>query len=252
MSHKSHFFIFLFSLCGAGAAIAVPVAQKKVINSLKETLVVITLKKSFELQNYLRGLLDSALNVLSYNDNITVTKQEHMRKKVLAEADDEEVIKPKRHEYVFDINALVDFACYVQQQMAILTAEINVAKCNNLYDLDCLIAVNNQKRKLLERMVAMSTVKAKETVAKGIGVKFNGEGNQTTYNYDIKETTTIDFDRNKVKAIASRLRRELDADSTTIDKMMLDIFVDYSTIFEIGDDLEEAVVKYLEAKKSND
>ena len=252
MSHKSHCFIFLFSLCGAGAAIAVPVAQKKVINSLKETLVVITLKKSFELQNYLRGLLDSALNVLSYNDNITVTKQEHMRKKVLAEADDEEVVKPKRHEYVFDINALVDFACYVQQQMAILTAEINVAKCNNLYDLDCLIAVNNQKRKLLERMVAMSTVKAKETVAKGIGVKFNGEGNQTTYNYDIKETKTIDFDRNKVKAIESRLRRELDADSTTIDKMMLDIIVDYSTIFEIGDDLEEAVVKDLEAKKSND
>lgn len=212
---------------------------------------MITLKKSFELQNYLRGLLDSALSVLSYNDNITVTKQEHMRKKVLAEADDEEVVKPKRHEYGFNVNDLVDFACYVQQQMAILTAEINVAKRNSKHDLDGLIAVNNQKRKLLERMVAMSTVKARENTAKGIGVKFNGEGNQTTYSYDIKETTTIDFDRNKVKAIASRLRRELDEDSTTIDKMMLETNVYYSTIFEIGDDLEEAVMKFLEERNNN-
>lgn len=212
---------------------------------------MITLKKSFELQNYLRGLLDSALNVLSYNDNITVTKQEHMRKKVLAEADDEEVIKPKRHEYGFDMNGLVDFACYIQEQMAILTTEINVAKYNSSHDLDGLIAINNQKRKLLERMVAMSAVKARETMAKGIGVKFNGEGNQTTYNYDIKETTTIDFDRNKVKAIASRLRRELDEGSTTIDKMMLETNVYYSTIFEIGDDLEEAVMKFLETRNNN-
>lgn len=212
---------------------------------------MITLKKSFELQNYLRGLLDSALNVLSYNDNITVTKQEHMRNKVLAEADYEELIKPKRHEYGFDMNSLIDFACYIQEQMAILTTEINVAKYNSNHDLDGLIAINNQKRKLLERMVAMSAVKARETMTKGTGVKFNGEGNQTTYSYDIKETTTIDFDRNKVKAIASRLRRELDEGSTTIDKMMLETNVYYSTIFEIGDDLEEAVLKFLEARNSN-
>lgn len=79
-------------------------------------------------------------------------------------------------------------------------------------------------------------------------MKFNGEGNQTTYTYDIKEITTIDFDRNKVKAIASRLRRELDETSTEIDKMMLETSVYYVSIFEIGDDLEEAVTKYLDEK----
>lgn len=209
---------------------------------------MITLKKSFELQNYLKSLLDSTLSVLSYNDNITETKQEHMRKKVLSDAEDEVVIKPKRHEYEFDMNTLIDFACYIQEQMATLTTKINVAKSNSGRDLDGMISTNNQKRKLLGRMVAMSVVKARENMAKGIGVKFNGEGNQTTYSYDIKEITTIDFDRNKVKAIASRLRRELDEISTEIDKMMLETSVYYVSIFEIGDDLEEAVTKYIDEK----
>lgn len=212
---------------------------------------MITLKKSFELQNYLKNLFDSAIDVLSYNDNITVTKQEHMRKKVLANADDEVIIKPKRHEYEFTMNTLIDFACYVQGEMAKLTSEINAAKCGSGRDLDGMIAMNNQKRKLLSRMVGMASVKARETTVKGVGVKFNEEGNQTTYSYDIKETTTIDFDRNKVKAIASRLRCELDETSTKIDKMMLNTDVSYQSIFEIGDDLEEAVMKYINANRND-
>lgn len=207
---------------------------------------MITLKKSFELQNYLKTLFDTALMVLSYDDNVTEVKQEHMRKKVLADAEDEVIVKPKSNEYEFDVNTLINFVCYIQGEMASLTTAINYAKQESKADLDGMIATNNQKRKLLRRMVSMASIKAKETMTKGTGVKFNGEGNQTTYSYDIKEITTIDFDRNKVKAIASRLRKELDADSTAIDKMMLDVCVYYDSIFEIGDDLEEAVAKYMD------
>ena len=207
---------------------------------------MITLKKSFELQNYLKTLFDTALMVLSYDDNVTEVKQEHMRKKVLSDAEDEIVIKPKRNEYEFDTNTLINFACYIQDEMASLTAAINNAKCASEQDLDGMIATNNQKRKLLRRMVSMASIKSNETMTKGTGVKFHGEGNPPTYSYDIKEITTIDFDRNKVKAIASRLRKELDSDSTAIDKMMLDINVYYESIFEIGDDLEEAVSKYMD------
>lgn len=122
----SFLYLSLFFVCGTGAAIAVPDAlREKFINSSKETIVVITLKKSFEFQNYLKSLFDAALSVLSFNDNITETKQEHMRKKVLADAEDEVVTKPKRHEYEFDMNTLIDFVCYIQEQMATLTTEID-------------------------------------------------------------------------------------------------------------------------------
>lgn len=213
---------------------------------------MITLKKSFELQNYLKGLFDATLSVLAYQDNTTITKQEHMRKKVYSEGQDETVFKPKRNEYDFSINALIDFACYVQDEMAGLAFAINAAKHSGVNDFDGMIAVNNQKRKLLDRMISMSNIKPRESVVRGSAYKFNADGDQVTYIYDIKEVTTIDFDRNKTKGIASRLRRELDETSTTIDRMQLSIYVMHDTVFEIGDSLEEAVEKWMAATDTND
>lgn len=202
---------------------------------------MITLKKSFELQNYLKSLFDKSIFILSYTDNITSTKQEHMRKKVYAEAEDEVIIKPKHNDYSFTINELIDFVCYIQNTMEELTKAINHAKHQGDKDFDGMIAINSRKRALLSQLIEMSNVRPKENIVSGQSVKFNEEGNQTTYSYDIKEITTIDFNRNKVKAIEKRLRKELDETSTNIDIMQLETMVDFENIFEIGDSLEDAI-----------
>ena len=124
----------------------------------------------------------------------------------------------------------------------------NKAKTANGQDFDGMIAVNNRKRMLLNRLVTMANVKASETITTGKATKFNGEGNQTVYCYDIKEVTTIDFDRNKVKAIANRLRKELDDTSTKIDVMQLETMVEYETELDIGDNLEDAIEKWKVSK----
>ena len=110
-------------------------------------------------------------------------------------------------------------------------------------DFDGMITINNRKRELLQRLLNMANIKPKENILSGRSVKFNEEGNQVTYCYDIKEVTTSDFDRNKVKAIASKLRKELDETSTTIDVMQLETMVDFESKFEIGDSLEDCVAK---------
>lgn len=204
---------------------------------------MITLKKSFELQNFLKSLFDKALNILSYTENITVSTQEHMRKKVYAEAENETIIKPKRIDYDFTINDLIQFTCVVQNEMENLAYAINQAKHQNEKDFDAMITSNNRKRELLNRLLTMSTIKSKENMITGSSVKFNEEGNQVAYCYDIKETTLIDFDRNKVKAIANKLRKELDETSTAIDIMQLETMVDFESKFEIGDSLEDCVDK---------
>ena len=210
---------------------------------------MISLKKSFELQNYLNGLYSAALGILMMQDNTTTTKQEHLRKKVYAEAEDETITKPKRNEFEFSINELIEFSCFIQENMANLTEAINAAKHSTEKNLDGMIAINNQKRRLLNHLTTMTNIKAKECITQGRGVKFNGEGNQVTYLYDIKEVTTIDFDRNKVKAIVNRLRKELDKTSTEIDLMQLNTQVDFDHIFDIGDSLEDAVEKWKDYNK---
>lgn len=204
---------------------------------------MITLKKSFELQNYLKSLFDKALSILSCSDNVTVSTQEHMRKKVYSEAEDETVTKPKRINYDFSVNELINFVCVVQAEIENLTVAINKAKHQGEKDFDGMITINNRKRELLHTMLDMATIKSKENILSGQSVKFNEEGNQVTYSYDIKEVTTIDFDRDKVKAIANRLRRELDETSTIIDIMQLETLVDFESKFEIGDSIEDCVAK---------
>lgn len=209
---------------------------------------MITLKKSFEVQNYLKKLSDEIIVILGYPANITVITQEHMRKKAFAEAEDEIIVKPKTTDCASDVGELIDFACYLQDESEKLTIAINKAKTANGQDFDGMIAVNNRKRMLLNRLVTMANVKASETITTGKATKFNGEGNQTVYCYDIKEVTTIDFDRNKVKAIANRLRKELDDTSTKIDVMQLETMVEYETELDIGDNLEDAIEKWKVSK----
>lgn len=204
---------------------------------------MITLKKSFELQNYLKSLFDESLSLLGYSDNVTISTQEHMRKKVYSEAEDEIIIKPKHMNYDFSINDLINFVCTVQIEMEKLTVAINRAKHQDKKDFDGMITINNRKRELLHRLLEMANIKSKENIFSGRSVKFNEEGNQVTYCYDIKEVTTIDFDRNKVKSIVGKLRKELDEVSTAIDVMQLETMVDFESKFEIGDNLEDCITK---------
>lgn len=209
---------------------------------------MITLKKSFELQNYLKQLFDSAISILTYTDNVTTTKQQHMRNKVYYGAEDEEIVKPKKNDYQFSIMELVDFVCDIQKEMEQLTTAINKAKHSADNDFDSLIAINNRKRALLGRLSVMANIKASENIITGTSTKFNEAGDQVRYNYDIKEVTTIDFDRDAVKAIVSRLRKEVDSTSTEIDLMQLNTMIEFDTVYEIGESLEDAVLKYTQIK----
>lgn len=209
---------------------------------------MITLKKSFELQNYLKGLYDTGLRILSFSDNYTTTVQKHMKKKVYAEAEDEVITKPKATEYSFTCIELVDFLSDIQSTMNELTLKINEAKHSHMPDFDGMIAINNSKRRLLSELERMVGTKSKTTTCTGTDYKFNGEGNQVPYTYNVEEVTTIDFDRNQIKAIIRRLRTELDEYSTAIDEMQLSSTIDFATIYEIGDKLEDAVEKFKEQK----
>lgn len=205
---------------------------------------MITLKKSFELQNYLSQLLNNALAVLSYNDNITTTKQKHLRKKSYSEAQDEEIIVKKAQELPYTINDLVKFIDVIVTEMDKLTTAINGAKFYDGKYFDAMIAMNNKKRNILRRYEMMASLKPTETVIKGQAEKFNEAGEQVSYRYDIEQVTTIDYDRNEIKKKVSQLRKELDEVSDTIDAMQLQSMVDYDPIFEIGESLEDVIEKY--------
>lgn len=202
---------------------------------------MVTLKKSFEIQNYLTQLLNSALNILSYNDNITTTKQNHLRTKSYKDAVNEEITVKKDLEIPYSVNQLIAFIDVLVSEMDKLSVAINKGKCHDGKYFDAMIAMNNKKRSVLRRYEVMAQLKPTETVVKGIGEKFNEAGEQVTYKYDIEQVTTIDYDRNEIKKKVLKLRKELEETSDAIDAMQLSVMVDYEPIFEIGESLEDVI-----------
>jgi len=68
----------------------------------------------------------------------------------------------------------------------------------------------------------------------GRGYVFNNDGNQTSYCYDIDRILTIDYDRNKVRAMVKELNRSSDEVSIKIDEALLQTQVDYVPKFDLA------------------
>lgn len=92
----------------------------------------------------------------------------------------------------------------------------------------------------------MAKIRPSENIIRGSAYKFNGEGNQVTYNYDVKQVTTIDFDRNKAREISRSLVSASDSISTSIDKVMVELEVAYEPEYSVNDAFEDVVAAFVE------
>ena len=206
------------------------------------------LKEAFRTQNYLDSLIDRGLMFLNSVSNVTTTKQEHMRKKVNADAENEVIEVPKSTVFENDHitpNVVVDFIMDVMSEKEKLTSAIAVAKTTAEVDMDSSIALNKTRQGIARILNNMASIKANERVTVGRDYKFNADGDQVSYVYNINEVTTIDFDRTKVKALAKKLNKESDEVSTKLDALNVTINVDYEPKYEIGDSFEDCLNVFL-------
>ena len=199
------------------------------------------LKEAFRCQNYLSRLIGEAIDYLTTTSNVVITKQEHLKSKSNADAEDEVVIADKYSDIEYKPNQVIDFLLDVLNEKEKLSDAINKAKLNTEINIDSSTAINKEKQRIASIFDRLSKTKSGEKIRNDSDYKFNAEGNQVSYYYEVKETTTIDFDRNKVKGIVKRLRRESDNTSNELDRVQVTLEVDYSPTYEINDDFEDSL-----------
>lgn len=211
------------------------------------------LKEAFRNQNFLASLVSLGLNYLQNTDNVVQKKEMHLRSKTNKEAPDEEIIatKPTLFENKnINANTVIDFIMDVLNEKEKLTEAIAEGKAKERlltdFDMDSAVALNKTKQNVAMRFGVMSNIKGNEVVRRGTGYKFNADGDQVSYFYDVKEVTTIDFNRNKVKALVKMLNKECDEISAKLDLANVTIKVDYVPKYEVGDTLEDCIDKFLE------
>ena len=202
------------------------------------------LKEAFRYQNFLGALIDRTTMLLSNRNYITKTTQEHLRKKVNPDAEDETIEVKIECPYECSNNQLIQFLSHIMAEKEKLTAAISAAKRSCDIDIDGELANNRVRQRVARVLGDMAKIRPSENIIRGSAYKFNGAGNQVTYDYDVKQVTTIDFDRNKAREISRSLVSASDSISTSIDKVMVELEVAYEPEYSVNDAFEDVVAAF--------
>lgn len=200
------------------------------------------LKESYRYANYLDGLLSTAYSYLRNKGFVTTTKQNHLRSKANAEALDEVVDVPKQYDVDFTPNSLIDFVVKVLNEKEYLVNAIADAKSKTEINIDNAISMNKKKQEFVNVLNSLASIKPGERQKNGSDYKFNAEGNQVQYCYTVLETTSIDFDRNDVRALSKKYLKETDDISSKLDSIEINTILDFEPKFDVNSTFEEAVL----------
>ena len=195
------------------------------------------LKDAFRAQNKLQALMDEAGDILQDRSNILKVTTTHLRSKVMPEAQDAVTEEAAPSEYAEHINQVAVFLMAMLVEREKLSAAICAAKSKLPLDMDSETGLNRVRQNLADIFRRMAVLRNSEVVLSngGSGYRFNGEGNQVSYRCDAKRVTTINFDRNKIRGMATELGRKADEVSAKLDQCIVNTVVDYSLPFEMND-----------------
>lgn len=199
------------------------------------------LKEAYQYQNYLTSLIDEAKRYLSAKDFVTETVQKHYRQKVNIDAENETVVVKSSYNVDFEPSDLLDFIMKALAEKQKLSDAIVAAKRSVDIDIDAAISMNKYKQTFMTTLQRMADIRSTETEARGTDYKFDVNGEQKAYCYPVSQETTIKFDRNDVRCLIKKLRKETDEVSTKLDTIQITTEVKYCPIWAVGDTLEECV-----------
>ena len=200
------------------------------------------LKEAFRYQNYLTSLFVQATSYLSREDFITTTTQNHNRSMVNPDAQDEKISVPKVFNVGYKPNDLIDFVVKLIDEKQKLSNAITEAKKSLDMDIDAAMSMNKTKQDFISVLRRMASIKSTESEKEGTSYKFNNDGDQVSYRYPVKEVKAIDYNRNTVKGLISKYKKETDQISTTRDRIDIMTEVDYTPLWEVDTPLEDILV----------
>ena len=206
------------------------------------------LKDAFRAQNKLQALMDEAGEILQDQGNTLKVTTTHLRSKIMPEAQDAVTEEAAPSEYAEHINQVAVFLMAMLVEREKLSAAICAAKSKLPLDMDSETGLNRVRQNLADIFRRMAVLRNSEVVLSngGSGYRFNGEGNQVSYRCDAKRVTTINFDRNKIRGMATELGRKADEVSVKLDQCIVNTVVDYSLPFEMNDSFDVILSDFIQ------
>lgn len=204
------------------------------------------LKEAFRYQNVLSTWADQVEMILSDEANTTDMKRTYLFSKAKAGMEDVTEQVPSRE----NVTELVEFAAEIIRERYCVALAIQEAKRIAAVDIDVETSANSYRRGLLNALRRMTSIHGSEVTVRGggKGYTFNNEMNQVEFKCDVTEVRTINFDRDKVRALVKNLEAKVDSLSTKIDKALVNTVVDYEPVFDMNETLEDTFAAWLDKR----
>ena len=202
------------------------------------------LKEAFRYQNFLESLMRSACSSIQNREHcLTVTKT-HCRNKV--NPDGQDLTEVVRVEDFFPNDEVIRFMEWLVEEKGKLTRAIGAVKSSLELDIDAAIETNKFRQTANNAMKSMLRYTPYERTEQGRDYKFNVEGNQVPYFYEIEVTAEDSYNRDNAKSVMRSMISTSDKVSAEIDAALINTFVDYEVVFDVNETFEDVVKEFIE------
>lgn len=199
------------------------------------------LKESYRYANYLDGLLSTAYTYLRNKGFVTTTVEEHLRKQSNPDVENETIEVQKPFDVEFKPNQVIDFVVRVLNEKNKLSDAIAEAKGTTEINIDNAIAMNKKKQGFVSVLNGIADIKPSEIKTTSKSYKFDINGEQKPYVYDVNRKTSIDFNRTDVRNLIKKYLKETDEISAKLDLIEITTQVDFTPTWDVNEKFEELV-----------
>ena len=199
------------------------------------------LTESYRYAKYLDGLLSTAYTYLRNKGFVTTTVEEHLRKQSNPDVENETIEVQKPFDVEFKPNQVIDFVVRVLNEKDKLSDAIAEAKSTTEINIDNAISMNKRKQTFVSVLNGIADIKPSEIKTTSKSYKFDINGEQKPYVYDVNRKTSIDFNRTDVRNLIKKYLKETDEISAKLDLIEITTFVDFEPTWDVNEKFEELV-----------
>ena len=202
------------------------------------------LKESFRYQSFLEAMMRNASSSLMQREHCLKTTKTHKRHQANPEVEDViEVVECESSYYQND--DVISFMEWLVCEREKLTTAIGEAKASVGFDIDAAVETNKFRQTLSNSIRGMVGYKPSKRTETGRDYKFNVEGNQTTYVYEVEVITAESYDKDRAKKVMRDVISQADRVSAEIDAAMINTVVNYTPRFDVNETFEDVMAEFV-------
>lgn len=200
------------------------------------------LKESFRYQNFLDTMMRTASVSIQQRDHCLKVTKTHLRNKANSDATD--IVENVEDEAFFPNDVVIAFMSWLVEEREKLTLAIGIAKSSIGFDIDSAIETNKFRQTVNSSIKGMLRFTPTKRIEQGRDYKFNVEGNQTPYIYEIEVVSEEAYDKVKSKTLMREMISKADEVSAAIDAAMINTKVGYDPLFDVNETFDDVMADF--------